>query len=74
VNRRKRKRKEEAESPKHWPIESDEEWGGIQNVSQSDPQVIEFKETKNTETLNTKSNKFFMVTSMVLLVCQLSVF
>jgi len=70
VNRRKRKRKEEAAPSKQDLIESDEEWEGIQNsVSQPHPQVVEFKETQKTDTVDTKSYKSFMVTSIVLRLC-----
>jgi len=65
VRRRKRKRNEETEPPKQQPIESDEGWGGIQNkVAQPNPEVVEFKETQKTDTLDTKSYKSFMVTSL----------
>ena len=70
VKRRKRKQKEETEPPKQEQTESDEEWGGIQNTaSQPDPQVVEFKEAQKTDTLDTKSYRSFMVTSMVLRLC-----
>jgi hypothetical protein len=62
ARKKKRKRTEEEERPKE-EVDSEDEWGGIQDgsISQPDPKVVEYKDTVSIDEVDTKSYKSFMV-------------